>query len=157
MRRSRSPQTRKTPAVDEHAKNEVDGDAAHHDDEALPGGFGSELPRLGRFGHLLLVHALVDHAGNLDVAAEREPTDAVDRFPDFLLPKGALDVEEEEELLDAGLEQARRDEVPQFVEDDQEREAQEELAGFDENFHGSGGKATSPPSGLIFNAFSALW
>ena len=29
---------------------------------------------------------LIDHAGDLDVAAEREPADAVDRFPDFLLP-----------------------------------------------------------------------
>ena len=132
-------------AVDQHAENEVDGDASEHDDEALPGGLGPELPRLRRLGHLLLVHALVNHAGDFDIAAEREPADAVHRFPDFLLPQGALDVEEEEELLDAGLEEARGDEVSEFVEHDQEREAQEELTGFDEDFHDAGDK-TNPPS-----------
>ena len=132
-------------AIDEHAEDEVDGDAPEHDDEALPCGLGPELPRLGWFGHLFLVHALVDHAGNLDVAAEREPTDAVHRFSDFLLPQGALDVEEEEELLDAGLEEARGDEVSEFVQHNQEREAQEELTGFDEDFHDAGDK-TNPPS-----------
>ena len=121
--------------VDDEAEDEVDDDAAKHDDQALPRGLGAKFPRLGRLGHLLGVHALVDHACDLDVAAQREPADAPLRFADLLLEKREPGVHEEVEFLDARLEGAGGPVVAKFVEDHQNGQAQQELRGFDQGYH----------------------
>ena len=121
--------------VDDEAEDEVDDDAAQHDDEALPSGLGTELPRLGRLGHLLGVHALVDHACDLDVAAQRQPANAPFRFADLLLEQRKPGVHEEIEFFDAGLEGTGGPIVAKFVENHQNGQAQQKLCGFDQGNH----------------------
>ena len=65
------------PDVDDEGQQHVHEHTGNHDDEALPGGLGAKLPGLWRLLHLRLVHRLVHHAGNLVVATQREPPDAV--------------------------------------------------------------------------------
>ena len=93
--------------VDEQGQEEVDEHAANHDEQSLPGRLRAELPGLFGLLHLLGVEALVDHAGNLAVAAQRQPAHAVLgvaflRFETEQLapPLTDGDVEEEVELLD---------------------------------------------------------
>ena len=124
--------------VDEHAQQQVHRDPADHDDQALPRGLAAELPRLGRLGQLVLVHAFVDHAADLHIPAEGDPADAEDGIADLLLPQGEAGVEEEEELLHAGAEEPGRDEVPQLVEHHQDAQAQDQLRGLDQEFHAVG-------------------
>ena len=63
--------------VNENGQQHIHGHAGNHDDEALPGRLRAELPRLRGLLHRRLVHRLVNHAGNLVVAAQREPAYAV--------------------------------------------------------------------------------
>src|SRR5690606_15892559 len=54
--------------------NQIHDNPAEHDEEALICFFGSILPGLGRFGQLILIHALIYHPGNLHVSSKREPS-----------------------------------------------------------------------------------
>ena len=63
--------------IDEQGQQEVDQHTANHDEQTLPGRFGSELPRLGRLLHLLGVEALVNHAAYLAIAAKGQPSYAI--------------------------------------------------------------------------------
>ena len=65
--------------VDDESQHHIHKHARHHDNEALPSGLRAELPRLRGLLHRRLVHRLVNHAGNLVVATEREPPNAVFR------------------------------------------------------------------------------
>ena len=123
------------PGVDDEAEDEVDDDAAQHDDETLPSGLGTELPRLGRLGHLLGVHAFVDHARDLDVAAQWQPPNAPFRFADLLLEQRETGVHEEIEFFDAGLEGTGGPIMAKFVENHQNGQAQQKLCGFDQGNH----------------------
>jgi hypothetical protein len=74
-----------------------------------------------------------------------------------LLVQCPLDVEEQKELFDPSLEESGGDEMAQFVQHNQKREAQKELAGFDKNFHGLEAQSyAARVSEVIFNAFSTL-
>ena len=129
--------------VDEQRQEEVDEDAADHDEEALPYGFGAELIGLYGLLHLFGVQTLVNHAGNLDIAAEWNPSDAVLGLVGCHLREEACEplvlggeemefpVEEHEELLDADAEELGEEEMSALVEYDEEGEAEEELEGFD--------------------------
>ncbi len=141
-------------AVDREAEQHVHRNTAHHHDQALPHGLGAELPRLRRLGHallLLLVHALVDHATDLHVAAEGQGTDAIDRVADLLLEERIRRVEEEEELLHAHAEELGGQEVAELVQGHQNGQAQQQLTEVDRgypssvhSFPGRGHGAVSP-------------
>ena len=111
----------------QHGAHEVDHHAGHHYQQALPCRLGAELPGLGGLGEMLGVHRLVDHAGYLDVAAQRQPAEAVFGLAAPELEEREPRVEEEVELVDAGLEELGRDEVAELVGDDENRETQDEL------------------------------
>ena len=68
---------KKNHGVDKQSQKEIDHYTSNHDKQTLPRRFGTELPRLHRFFHLLGVHALVYHTRNLHIASERKPTDTV--------------------------------------------------------------------------------
>ena len=59
--------------IDEQGEKEVHEHATDHDQQSLPGGFCTELPRLLRLFHLLGIKTLVDHACYLAVATEGQP------------------------------------------------------------------------------------
>ena len=119
--------------VDKQGEDEVEQDAAHHDEQTLAGRLRAELVGLGRFGQLLLVHAFVDHAGNLAVAAEGEPADAVFRLAvlRFEFEEREPRVKEKVELFDAHFEKAGEKEVPELMDYHEDRKTQDELQGFD--------------------------
>ena len=60
-----------------YSEQEVEEHSGYHDQQALPGRFAAEFPFLRRLLHLLGVHRLVDHAGDLAIASERKPADAI--------------------------------------------------------------------------------
>ena len=119
--------------VDEQGQEEVEQYAAHHDEQALPGGLRAEFPRLGRLFHLLQVHGFVYHATDFDVSAQRQPADGVFRLTAFGLELEEREpgVEEQAELFHPRLEQPGKEEVPHLVNNHQERKAQDELEGTD--------------------------
>ncbi len=118
-----------------HRKHDVERHPRHHHYQPLPRRFGPEFPRLGRRGHLLLVLALVDHARDLDVTAERHPTHAVNGVAYSLLPQREPRVEEQVEPLDPHPESPGEDEVPELVDENQKRETEYELNDLDYYFH----------------------
>jgi hypothetical protein len=65
----------------------------------LPGRFAPELKRLCRQFELVLVHALVDHARDLHISAERYPAEAIFRFTDLLFKKGKPGIKKEIKFL----------------------------------------------------------
>ena len=101
---------------------------------------GAELPGLRIPLEALEIHRLVHHPGNLAISAQREPADTVFRLggrqlreeagKPFLLGAeelDALDVEEEEELLDPYAEDLGEGEMTQFVQDYQHGQGQDHL------------------------------
>ena len=67
--------------------------------------------------HLLLVHRLVYHSGNLNISAKRKPSDAVFSIAVLWLELEQVKprVEEEIEFLDPYLKQFREEEVSALV------------------------------------------
>ena len=63
--------------VHQDGEEEIEQDAACHDQQPLPGRFRPELPALGLFFHGFDVHGFINHPGDLAVAADRQPSDAV--------------------------------------------------------------------------------
>ena len=63
--------------IDQDCQQEIEQHTRYHNKESLPCRFGAEFPFLGRLFHLLGVHRLVDHAGNLAIAAQGKPPDAI--------------------------------------------------------------------------------
>ena len=122
--------------VDRDGQQNVHHHAGDHHQKALPGGLGPELPGLHLALLVLLVHRLVDHARDLDVAAQRQPAQSVFGVPAAELEEREPRVEEDVELLDADAEDARHDEVSQLVDTHEDREAEEELKNLDDEFHG---------------------
>ena len=55
--------------VDEQGEEEIDKHTANHDQQTLPGGFRTELPRLFGLFHLLGIKTLVNHTGYFTVSA----------------------------------------------------------------------------------------
>ena len=122
--------------VGEDGEDEVVDHAAGHDEQALPGGVGAELPGLGLFLHLLHVQGFVDHAGDLAVAAEGEPADAELRLaPVPARQRFAAYVEEEVEFFDTDLEEAGPQEVAELMDDDEYGEGEDDLERLNEYNH----------------------
>ena len=123
-------------AVDDEGGKEVDEDAAHHNEEALPSGLVHKHLLLGRVVLLEVFSGstLVDHAGDVDVAAKGEPADVVigaaegEELPIY------PGVKEDAEFLDANAEELRKEEVAALVENDENHEAAEELHGFNQEY-----------------------
>ena len=108
----------------------------------------AELPGLGFLLHGLRVQRLVDHAGDLAVAAERQPADPVLGLPllrfreQFREPAPAggeqfhpARVEEQEELLHADMEEFRERKMPQLMDDDEQGKGQDDLECLDKDYH----------------------
>ena len=109
---------------------------------------GAELPGLGILLQGFGVQGLVDHPGDLAVAAEGQPADAVFGLPlrglrEQLREPGRLrgeefhppDVEEQEELVHPDPEQLGPQEMPELMQDDEHGQGQDDLEGLDENYH----------------------
>jgi hypothetical protein len=75
-------------------------------------------------GHLLGIHALVDHTRDLDITAQGQPSDPIGRLTALLFEKRELHIEKEEKLLDPGLEQFGGDKMPELVQNDQNGQAE---------------------------------
>ena len=124
--------------VDEECQKEIEQHTAYHHQQALPRGLGAELPGLWRLGHLFLVHRLVNHAGYLHIASERKPSDAVLGVTvfGFIPEQGKPRVEEEIELLHPYFEQAGKEIMPSFVDDDEQGKRHHQLQGTNQEcFH----------------------
>ncbi len=106
-----------------YGQQDVHQYAGQHDYKPLPRRLGAELPRLYGLFHLFGVHALVDHAGDLHVAAERQPAHAVLGVSAAELEEREPRVEEYVELLHPYAEYASRDEVAELVYEHQQRQA----------------------------------
>ena len=120
--------------VDEQCQHKVDRHTSYHDDEPLPRRLGAELPRLRVTLHLLGIHALVDHTGDLAIATERQPTHAVLRLAvlgletkEFAAPLANGDVEENKELLHPDAKELGCQRMSALVEQYQQRDGQNEL------------------------------
>ena len=122
-------------AIDDDGQQDIHHHAGDHDQKALPGGFCAEFVGLRGLLHLLLVHRLVDHAGDLDITAQRQPSQTVFRVLVPELEEREPGVEEDVELLDADVEDAGHEEVPEFVNSHQNGEAEEKLENFDYEIH----------------------
>ena len=99
----------------------------------------TKFPRLCRLLHLLGVHTLIDHAGNLDIAAKGQPADGVGGVTVLGLPLKWREpwVEEETKLLYSYLEELGKEEVSPLVEHDEQGEAEDELKRtYNKCFHG---------------------
>ena len=143
---------------DEKSREEIDEDAATDDAEPLPSGFRTILPRLRVRREIVGRLGLIDHTGDVAIAAERKPTDAPEgiiligigeilllpcvgfvgvkkeEMPFtvklFSLKDRKLRVKEKIKAADAGLEKLSKAEMTQFMSDDKEREAEEESKDF---------------------------
>ena len=114
--------------VGEDGKDEIVDHAAGHHQQALPGRVRAELPGLGLLLQLLEVQRLVDHAGDLAVAAEGQPADAELRAaPVPARERLAAQVEEEVELLHADAECARPQEMTELMDDDEYGKGEDDL------------------------------
>ncbi len=113
--------------VNHNGDNEVDRYAAQQNDQTLPRRFGSKLPRLSGLLHLLSIHRLVHHPGNFHIAAQGKPADAVFGPANFLFDQGKPGVKKEVKLFYARFERNGRQKVAEFVQDDQQRKAQDKL------------------------------
>ena len=130
----------KDAGEEDDGAQEIEQHTPRHHQQALPGRMGAELPRLRVPLEALEIHRLVHHPGNLAISAQREPADAVFRLggrhfreeagEPFLLGTeelDALDVEEEEKLLDPYAEDLGESEMTQFVQDYQHGQGQDHL------------------------------
>lgn len=121
--------------VDGPGEDEVHENAGAHDDEALPCGLTSEVVGPWWCGQLVGVEGFVDHSADFGVPSERKPADAVLSVADFPFPDGEPGVKEDVEFFYAYVEDLGGDEVSEFVYDDEDEEAQEELSSADEDSH----------------------
>ena len=62
-----------------YGENEIEEHSPGHHEQPLPGRVTAQLPGLRLGTEVVRVHGLVDHPGNLAVASERKPPDAVFR------------------------------------------------------------------------------
>ena len=120
--------------IDEQGQQEVDEHTADHDQQALPGRLRTELPGLLGLFHLLGVETLVNHTGNLTVAAQRKPAHTVLRvavlgleLKQAAVPFPYAGVEEEIEFVDAYTKEFGEEEVAALVEQHQKSDCKHEL------------------------------
>ena len=103
--------------IDEQRENEIEQHTANHDHQTLARGLRAELVGLRRLRHLLLIHALVDHAGDLTIATKRQPADTVFRIAILRLKLEQREpgVKEEVELLHSHLKQPGKNKMPELM------------------------------------------
>ena len=105
--------------IDEECKQKVNHYACHHNYQALPCGLCAKFPRLWRTFHLLCVHRLVNHAGYLDISAERKPAKAILRVAmfGFELEEREPRVEEKAEFFHSDFEKFGSKKVPALMQE----------------------------------------
>ena len=131
--------------VNEEGHQEIDQHTAHHDEQTLPSRLVFEELVGRHFGffafHRIGIGAFVDHAGDFHVTAEGQPTDGEFRAaPCAEGQRHALtafpEVEEKTKAVHANAEKLREKEVAPLVKDDEQRDAEHQLEGFDQEcFH----------------------
>ena len=123
---------------DEKCQQEVHQHSAYHDQQTLPRRFGAEFPRLRGLLHLFGIHRLIYHSRNLTVTAQRQPPHTVFRIAvlRLVLEQREPRVKKDIELLYTYLEKARKEKVSSFMNDDQQRKAENQLKGTNQKcFH----------------------
>ena len=124
--------------VNRQGRKEIHKYAAYHDKQPLPRRLGAELPGLYGLLHLFCVHRLVNHARDFHVAAKGQPAEGVGRVAllGLELKEREPRVEEEAEFFYSHLENFGKQEMPAFVQDDEQHEAEDKLQSLDkEYFH----------------------
>ena len=113
--------------VDDEGQYKVDQHAAHHDEQALPGRFGTELPGLFGLFELFQVHRFVDHTSYLDIAAQGQPAYTIGGVAvlGLELEGGEPGVEEEAELFYTYFEELGKQKVSAFVQQNEQGETQD--------------------------------
>lgn len=126
------------------AKNKVKQHSADHHQRALPCRLGAELPRFRVMPEHFRIHGLIDHAVYLAIPADRKPSDTIFSINVFHLgkeprkPFGLLRaeefhiprIEEKEKFVDLDAEKAGKDEMPEFMYDNQYRKGNDYLKYF---------------------------
>src|SRR5690606_22801810 len=97
--------------IDKESEDQVHCHSPKHNNKALPGRFASDFPFLRRLGHLLAIHALIDHTSDFDIPPKWKPAHPIHSVTDLLLKNGELHIEEQEELLHLHLKYFGRDKV----------------------------------------------
>src|SRR5690606_38166030 len=100
-----------------------------HDALPISGGLAAKLPILWRLLHLFLVHALIDHSGNLHVATKWKPTHSVCSVANFFLEQCKPWIEEEEEFFHSASKPPGGDIVSKLMKDHKDRQGQYQLPG----------------------------
>ena len=120
--------------VDKEGQQEVDQHTANHHQQALPGRFAAELPRLCGLFHLFGIKTLINHTGNLTVTTQWQPTHTILggailglEFKQTAVPLPDGGVEKEIELLNADAKELGKEEVATLVEQHQQADGQHEL------------------------------
>ena len=72
---------------------------------------------------------------HFDISAQGDPANAIFRFADLLFDKGEIWVEEQVELLNPGAKPSGRQEMSEFVQDDEQGQAGDQLQDLDGYFH----------------------
>ena len=87
-------------------------------------------------GEEFLVHAFVNHAGNLAIAAQGQPAHAVFGLSDAEVEElEPADVEEEVEFIYPDAEKLGKEEMPQLMEEDEDGKRQDHLEDFHQHNH----------------------
>lgn len=63
--------------IDEESQHKVDKYTTYHDEQSLPGRFAAKLIGLLGLFHLFGIEALVYHARNLTISAQRQPSQTI--------------------------------------------------------------------------------
>ena len=132
--------------IDDPCCQQVHQDTTHHDEETLPNRLRAELIRFGRLFHLLRIHALVHHTGNLDVSPQGNPSDAILRLvvleerektgKPLVAGTEQMEpgIEKHIELLHTDTEEFGETKVSPLVQQHQETKAAKQLQGFYQNY-----------------------
>ena len=109
--------------INKQRQQEVEQHTGNHDHQTLSGRLGTELIRLRRLCHRLLVHAFVDHTGYLAITSQGKPADTVFRITVLRLELENREprVEEKVEFLYPDLKDTGKDKMPELVDQHQYR------------------------------------
>src|SRR5262249_18873851 len=90
----------------------------------------AELVGLCGLAHLLLIHAFVNHAGDLYITAKRYPAQAPFGFPYLLFEQGEPGVKKKIKFLYTALKPFGREEMAELVQNNYDGKGQDELRRF---------------------------
>ena len=108
---------------------------SQHNQQALPGGFGTKFPGLSGLFHLLGIHRFVHHSRNLHISSQRQPADTVFRFPFFKFKQRKPGIEKHIEFFYPRFKKLCKKEMSELVEQNQNGKAQYKLQHFNQYIH----------------------